>query len=551
MASVKISELNTLVSITSDDFIPIVDSGSGTTYRATFNTLNDWMAIYGSASHADIADFAHTVTSASYANSASYALTASYATRALTASYYDLTSFNAGTATSSSYANTASCLQGRAVSWEQDFQVSRSLTLSGSAKFTIPMKTDILDYKNCIFFQGGSNSGGPDPTKNDFAKLYFIEETTDKGHVRFDHLDNLDIQYDAGPNIDLQYASKPGFAWFTGPDYGTDETGSLMFLSTGGELYVRKAEARDFTSSLTTGVGFQGTASYAVHAGTASVVIGGLPSTSMPRTVQGLSVKCNWGPLYDGYPASTSQLVTVKARHAVVLNSVGNTIQIDNVNASCYPSFGTGAGGNLGGVVNNSWYDIFLLYRSDTQATSAVVMATGTSVVDTLTFASDIYPALVVAGQPEWDYGLKVASAFRNSDGIWQQWQTYASRKLMTFQAAHPTEPGIAHGYTIWHGFGHNPVDIRISIILLKNTTTFNSWGWYKGDEFFEDMFISNYGDDTMESPIWFQRSNSETVQIGHAIHKNGYNSLASNGSRVDINTLQTYFGVVVRMWAD
>lgn len=548
MASVKISELNTLVLITSDDFIPIVDSGSGTTYRVTFNTLNDWMATYGSASHAEIADLAHDATSASYAVSASYASSASFATRALTASYYDLTGFNSDTATSASYADTASVLHGRGTSWEQYLQISGTLILSASAYMGVPRKRDVQNEsitENSIFFHHEYGEAGSD----DWTRIYFSEDVTDAGRMVFEHGDNLDALIPAGPNIDFHGINSPGFLWQTFQNDGPYATGSLMFLKTDGNLYVRAVEARNFTSSLTIGLGFQGTSSYALHAGTASVLIGAVPSTTMPWTMQGLDVKANWAPLYSS--AADKTRIAVKARRIVVHNQALNTLEISGVNVTNDRTGTAGAGGLLGAWTAPSWYDLFLIYRSDTQAMSTVLKATGPSTIDSLTFATDIYPDLVTEGQPEWDYGVKVASLYVDVNSTWQQWLTWGSRKLMTFQAAHPLQAGVAYGYNIFHGFGHSPVDTRISVILKVNNTTWNGWGYYKFDEIFSEGFISDYGGSSVEAPPWFCRNSENYTQIGQAVHANGYETLTSNGTRINIASLQADLGLIVRMWAD
>lgn len=98
MASVKISELNELFSITNDDFFPLVDSGSMTTFHVSFNVLNAWMRASGSCLSASWA---------SSSISSSYALSASYANTAKTASYVSGVG-NADEATHATTADTAS-----------------------------------------------------------------------------------------------------------------------------------------------------------------------------------------------------------------------------------------------------------------------------------------------------------------------------------------------------------------------------------------------------------------------------------------------------------
>ena len=97
MTPIKISELQVLNQITNDDYIVINDSGSVTTYRATFDTLSNWMT----GSNAKSASYAE---SSSYSISSSYALTSSYAGSARSASF----SVSSSYATISSNSTTAS-----------------------------------------------------------------------------------------------------------------------------------------------------------------------------------------------------------------------------------------------------------------------------------------------------------------------------------------------------------------------------------------------------------------------------------------------------------
>ena len=101
-SSIKISNLNELFSITSDDFFPVDDSGSMTTYRISMSTLLGFLSASGSIV---TSSFART---ASYAISSSYALTSSYAvssSRSITSSFAIVASWatNSLSAVSSSY----------------------------------------------------------------------------------------------------------------------------------------------------------------------------------------------------------------------------------------------------------------------------------------------------------------------------------------------------------------------------------------------------------------------------------------------------------------
>jgi hypothetical protein len=101
MPSVPISGLNQLSIITTDDYFPLVDSGSTTTFRASFGTLNSWSLASGSASSS------LSSISSSYSKTSSFstiAITSSYATRSFlsdTASYFNFSTSVPPFATSS------------------------------------------------------------------------------------------------------------------------------------------------------------------------------------------------------------------------------------------------------------------------------------------------------------------------------------------------------------------------------------------------------------------------------------------------------------------
>lgn len=274
MSSVKISELNELFTITSDDFIPIVDSGSGTTYRVTFNTLNDWMAVYGSSSFAVSASHAVMADTASRAITSSYSFYAVSASRAQTASYYDVSGLVPNNAVSAAYAATASSLQGFGDSWEKNLEVKQTLSVSGSGWIAMPRKLSIISesiLQNSVFF----NQKYLDPwtLSNDWARIYYMEDNLDAGRLVFELGDNL-VYHDPGDNFLLLPTSSyynmnslsltyPGFLWQTWDSFFTKDTGSLMFLRADGRLFLRAATARSFTASVD-GVGFLGTSSWAM-----------------------------------------------------------------------------------------------------------------------------------------------------------------------------------------------------------------------------------------------------------------------------------------------
>ncbi len=89
MNVIKISELNPLNIVLAEDFFPLVESSSLTTYRVDITTLNNWMAVSGSSLSASYAPFSQAFqSSASWASqslSSSYALISGNALKAYVA----------------------------------------------------------------------------------------------------------------------------------------------------------------------------------------------------------------------------------------------------------------------------------------------------------------------------------------------------------------------------------------------------------------------------------------------------------------------------------
>ena len=131
MASIKISELNNLQVITSDDFIPIDDSGSMTTYRISVSTLSGFIAASGSVMSSSFATSASYARSASYSVSSSNSFTSSYAIVASDA-YWSLIAFNANVATSASNALTASYALTTPVTASHATTASNTITASNA-----------------------------------------------------------------------------------------------------------------------------------------------------------------------------------------------------------------------------------------------------------------------------------------------------------------------------------------------------------------------------------------------------------------------------------
>lgn len=124
MSSIYISNLISNTSITNDDFIPVVQSSSLTTYKVNFGTIGNWMSSSVTSSWALYAKTASLSNTASNSNTSSVSFTASYllysgipngtSSYAISSSiseralYFDSSSFRAGfayTARSASWAS--------------------------------------------------------------------------------------------------------------------------------------------------------------------------------------------------------------------------------------------------------------------------------------------------------------------------------------------------------------------------------------------------------------------------------------------------------------
>jgi len=538
MASVKISELDRLLTITSDDFIPLVDSASYTTYRVTLDVLNDWMQTTASVLSSSYA------LSASYALSSSYALSASWADRAgsasyaLTASYYDLSGFAPDTSAFANTAKTASCLQGVGTSWEKNFQVSASLKVSSSAYMSLGRKRDVEGEsitENSMFFH---NEYGTEASSNDWARIYFAENVLDSGRMVFEHGDELDTQLPQGPNIDYHGINSPGFLWQTFQASGPYATGSLMFLKTDGKLYVRAAEAREFSASFQEAkVGFYGTASHAVTAAYADTS-GGTPTpTPMPYLIQGLWILPYSTPING---AANRSKVLAKARRLVVYNAAETaTVMLTSVDETNNPTT-TGAGGILGGAYTaNQWYDLFIIYRSDTQDVSSLVVPCGVT-PDSITWAT-ANGYLVANGEPEWDYGIKIGSVY-NINWEWTQWYEWGPTTRMVARYLHPTLQGEANGFSIGHVMGTPPRSVNIKLKCITNIGETAAAGIGFADEVRGEDFTSDY------YPPHRVRTNNTRIAVQMTAHTL-YKTTKSDGLPMTITNLLAWNMIICAEW--
>lgn len=267
--SIPISALNELTYVTEDDFMPIVDSGSLTTFKTSVKSFKNYLASSGS------------VLSASWSSAS---ISASYSVNADTASYlyprlYEMT---ASWAVSSSYARTASLavnaytasrLEGIADSYETNFTIRQSLTTTGSGYIQIPRRVTVTsDVTSLVSIKSGSLFFNKDYQRSagtiGYGKMYFLDDGTYSGKLMFEVGDTYNA-LTLGPDIDAKAKIGKGFLFQTneaGNLNNLQRTSSLLFMSSSGVTYGRTFEGYIYSSSIaSTGpVSFYGTASYAI-----------------------------------------------------------------------------------------------------------------------------------------------------------------------------------------------------------------------------------------------------------------------------------------------
>jgi hypothetical protein len=271
--SIPISSLNELIYITADDYMPIVDSGSMTTFKTSVNTFKNYFALSGSvlsaswASASISASYALNADTASYLYPRLYEMTASWALNILWSSVV-------GTASLAYNARTASRLEGIGDSYERTLVINESLTTTGSGYIQIPRRTLATStVGSMISLKSGSLFLNKDYQRsfgtNGYGKLYFLDNGTFAGKLVFEVGDAYVPVDSFGPNIDAVSKVGKGFL-FQSNEAGNlnnlQRTGSLLFISSSGVTYGRTFEGYIFSSSIaTTGpVSFYGTASYAI-----------------------------------------------------------------------------------------------------------------------------------------------------------------------------------------------------------------------------------------------------------------------------------------------
>ena len=265
--NIPVSQLNELVSVTKDDFISVVDSGSLTTFKVEVETVNDYFSTSGS------------VLSGSWATNS---ISVSYALNADTASYcypdrvYEMT---ASWAISSSYARTASLavnsrtasrLEGIGDSYEERMIISSSVSVTGSGHISLLSKETLTSsittdgVKEKSFFFSKDYTSAIQPTGiTGYGKTFQYLANSMVFDVGHDYVD-----FPGGPDIAFIASSSKGMLFQSdeaGNSNNGDRIGPLLFISSSGTTYGRTFEGYIFSSSIAIGgpVSFYGTASAA------------------------------------------------------------------------------------------------------------------------------------------------------------------------------------------------------------------------------------------------------------------------------------------------
>lgn len=404
---IPISGLNELATVSQDDFMPFVDSASMTTYRGTVSTLKNFFAASGS------------VLSSSWSSAS---ISSSHAIQSDTASYlyprlYEMTSSwtenvvwttVVGTASLAYNAHTASRLEGIGSSYEKVFDVYSSLTTADGAYIQLAKRatvtstpSNLLSVKtNSLFLNKDYVPGGTDG----YGKIYYIDNSS-LGKMVFEVGDTYTQVDNIGPNVDLAQQSGRGFLFQTNEAGNVSlgmNTGSLLFISSSGRVYGRIFEAQEFSSSRATtgGVGFFGTASYAMMSDYASGTTNVVP-TGMIVGYAGSVAPSGWlncdGTVYN--PA------TYPALAALIGTNYGPGLTI---NEYCHPETVTTYANANDGWVRISWV-------SGGSGVFSISWGAGTYYINATTATSVTFTGLSGPANINYtftDYGVSPAASY-------------------------------------------------------------------------------------------------------------------------------------------
>ena len=447
MSSVKISELNLLQvsSISTDDFLPLVDSGSLTTYRISLDDFNNWLDASGSVNTASYANSSSYAISASYANSASYSITSSYAIFS-TDAYWAVIATNADNSDTASYAKTASILLGTLDT--ASYAKTSSISLSSSYALTASYE---LSSSYALSSSYGYSSSYAIIASNAITASY-AQSTSPTALVYPPLISGLRIIP----------------SWKT---YGlVSDYSDIPF-----QQFVIKVNAAVLTDSAT---------------GTNSKVL------------QNLSV------LVD--------------RNLPVGTATANTGSLDT-----------------GVFANNGWYNIWLIYSSTLDITSAMICATSGGNVNT----SPLMPV-------GFDYWTRIG-VIKDSAGIfWREWYEFGTIKKWFYRTSMPSGYGTSGGgLTLTHYLEDVPRNTSIKL-KLKKISGASSIGFTLGDELRSEDFISDIDSGEVDIPIFGTITTATTLKIWRTVAGHGIKSSRStDGTSLDWGNAATsapYFDLLI-----
>lgn len=339
--SIPISQLDPDTLIHNEDFIAIVDSGSLTTFRASMKTLNDYFATSGSILSASFTSqsistsYAVNADTASYLFPRLYLMTASFALNVPPTTVVQSASL-------AKNAQTASRLEGIGSSFANSLIINNSLSATGSAYIAIQARKNITSSINIgsiksdsLFFNKDYSSG-----INGYSKAFFSDNNfTNLGKFVFEIGDTFTNVNSIGPDIDGIVLRSKGILFEINEAGNLDaqtRTGSLAFISGSGRTYLRIAEAQEFSSSVigNGGIGFFGTASYALQASFSLATTQNLPVGSVVAYASTGSIP-NW-LLSDG---STFDNIGLPILASEVSNSFGKPLNLNTVSSPTAHSF--------------------------------------------------------------------------------------------------------------------------------------------------------------------------------------------------------------------
>ena len=322
--SIPISFLNDHLYVTKDDFVPVVDSSSLTTYKSKIETLDKYFSTSGSSlvvyftSRSISSSYSVDTNTASYVYPVSYFMTASWTQNVVWSTVVQ-------TASLAYNSNTSSRLQGIGNSYENVFVVNTIAATTGSGYIAIVSKNNLTSSTSLPAVKANSVFFNKDytPGTNGYGKLFFFEDNqTNTGKLVLEIGDEFSVVNGIGPDIETIARTNAGILFQTseaGNLNGFNRTGSLLFIKPyDGRTYARIIEAQEFSSSITSipTVGFYGTASYAINCSTSLVSAQTFPVGCIVGMARGTSSIATWatcsGEIYSTASYSALGLLTGK-----------------------------------------------------------------------------------------------------------------------------------------------------------------------------------------------------------------------------------------------